>query len=116
MPETTIDVRGLYAALDGQRGARRLSWRDVASELDLSASTFTRLAQGHRPDVDTFATLLRWLGMEASDFMLPRAEAGSQEPMAAISSVLRASADIEPGQADALEQIFQAAYQNIVRR
>src|SRR5262249_34229409 len=69
MPETTVDVGALYAALDNKRRARGTSWPDIARELDVSPSTFSRMAQGRRPDVDTFATLLRWLGMPAESFM-----------------------------------------------
>ena len=61
MPDTTIDVEALYAALDSKRKAARTSWRDVARELDISPSTFSRMAQGRRPDVDTFATPRRLL-------------------------------------------------------
>src|SRR5947208_2817870 len=71
MPDTTIDVEAFYAALDAQRQEEELSWREVARHLGISPSTLTRIAQGKRPDVDTFATLLRWLGMSADAFMRP---------------------------------------------
>jgi transcriptional regulator with XRE-family HTH domain len=114
--ETTIDVGALHAALERRRQARGQSWREIASELDLSPSTFSRLAAGHRPDVDAFATMLRWLGLEAKDFMSPAAGAEpSPEPLAAVSSVLRASRGVSEEQAEALEDIFGAAYRSIVR-
>ena len=69
MPQTTVDVAALHAALDRKRKLDELSWRELAGRLDISASTFTRMAQGHRPDVDTFATLLRWLDMPAAAYM-----------------------------------------------
>jgi transcriptional regulator with XRE-family HTH domain len=118
MAETTVEVGALHAALERRRQARGQSWREVATELDLSPSTFSRLAQGHRPDVDAFATMLRWLGLEAKEFMSPAvgAEAeGSPEPLAAVSSVLRSSRDVSSEQAEALEDIFGAAYRSIVR-
>lgn len=117
MAETTVEVGALHAALERRRQALGQSWREVATELDLSPSTFSRLAQGHRPDVDAFATMLRWLGLEAKDFMSPAAgEAeGSPEPLAAVSSVLRSSRDVSTEQAEALEDIFGAAYRSIVR-
>ncbi|HEX2033978.1 MAG TPA: hypothetical protein VHS99_07325 [Chloroflexota bacterium] len=117
MPETTVDVAALYAALDQKRQAASLSWREVAAQLGLSPSTFTRMAQGHRPDVDTFATLLHWLGMPAEPFMrsssAPRAE---PEPLAMISSYLRAAKNLRPEDAEALEDIIQAAYRRLARQ
>jgi transcriptional regulator with XRE-family HTH domain len=39
-------------------------WRELARELDLSASTLTRLGQGKRPDADALMTIFVWLGMD----------------------------------------------------
>jgi transcriptional regulator with XRE-family HTH domain len=118
MPETTVDVEALYAALDSKRKAQGMSWREIAHELEISPSTFSRMAQGRRPDVDTFATLVHWLGMPAESFMRStRKETGApqEEPVAMVSSYLRAARNIEPEDADALEEIFRAAYKRLVR-
>ena len=118
MPETTVDVEALYAALDSKRKAHETSWREVARELEISPSTFSRMAQGRRPDVDTFATLLRWLGMPAESFMHSTRDergAGGEEPVAMVSSYLRSARNIEPEDAEALEEIFRAAYKRLVR-
>jgi transcriptional regulator with XRE-family HTH domain len=118
MPDTTVDVEALYAALDSKRKTHETSWREVARELEISPSTFSRMAQGRRPDVDTFATLLRWLGMPAESFMRSTrgdSAATAAEPVAMISSYLRSARNIEPEDADALEEIFRAAYKRLVR-
>jgi transcriptional regulator with XRE-family HTH domain len=116
MPETTVDVDALYAALDNKRKAHGTSWREVARQLDVSPSTFSRMAQGRRPDVDTFATLLRWLGMPAESFMRGTpATAGAEEPVAMVSSYLRSARNVKPEDAEALEDIFRAAYNRLVR-
>jgi transcriptional regulator with XRE-family HTH domain len=118
MPDTTVDVEALYAALDSKRKAHETSWREVARELEISPSTFSRMAQGRRPDVDTFATLLRWLGMPAESFMRStrgNGPAAPAEPVAMVSSYLRSARNIEPEDADALEEIFRAAYKRLVR-
>jgi transcriptional regulator with XRE-family HTH domain len=115
MPEDRLDVDALYAALDEKRRAKRLSWRQLASEAAVSASTFSRLAQGRRPDVDTFGALIQWLGMPAEAF-LRSGSGGSDEdpePMAVISSFLRASKELTPESAKALEDIIRAAYQHL---
>jgi transcriptional regulator with XRE-family HTH domain len=117
MPDTTVDVEALYAALDSKRKANDTSWRELARELDISPSTFSRMAQGRRPDVDTFATLLRWLGMPAESFMRSDGEASAvdEEPVAMVSSYLRSARNVTAEEAEALEDIFRAAYKRLVR-
>lgn len=121
MPQTTVDVAALHSALDRKRKLLELSWRELAGKLDISASTFTRMAQGHRPDVDTFATLLRWLDMPAAAYMRGVEAAGQadEEPnpiadLEAIGALLRQSKAMKPDQAERLETIIHAAYKSIV--
>jgi transcriptional regulator with XRE-family HTH domain len=119
MPDTTVDVEALYAALDSKRKATDASWRDVARELEVSASTFSRMAHGRRPDVDTFATVLRWLGMPAEAFMRSASgidDTAGEEPVAMVSSYLRSAKNVKPEDAEALEDIFRAAYNRLVRQ
>ena len=42
----SFDADAFYSALDGQRQARELTWKKVAEESGVSASTLTRIAQG----------------------------------------------------------------------
>jgi transcriptional regulator with XRE-family HTH domain len=114
MPETTINVEALYDAVDGKRQAKELSWRELASQLGITPSTFTRMSQGRRPDVDTFATLLRWLGMSADAFThSERQKVEDVEPMAMISSYLRSAKNVSSSEAEALEDIVRAAYRHL---
>jgi DNA-binding MurR/RpiR family transcriptional regulator len=114
MPETTVDVAALYAAVDSKRQTASLSWRELARQLNVSPSTFTRMAQGRRPDVDTFATLVQWLGMSANTFMRsPRESSEEPEPLAMISSYLRSARNIRPEDAEALEEILQVVYRRL---
>jgi transcriptional regulator with XRE-family HTH domain len=117
VPDTTIDVEAFYAALDAKREGEKLSWRELARKLKISPSTLTRMAQGRRPDVDTFATLLRWLGMSADSFMRPVPKGKKEvDTVAMISSFLRADKDIDPKDAEALEEIIEAAYRRLTDR
>ena len=114
MPQTTVDVESLYAALDTKRRGQNKSWREVGRDLGISPSTFTRLAQGRSPDVDAFATLLRWLGMTADQFMEPRkAKATEPDPVVMFSTYLRADRSLSRPDAEALTDILQAAYKNL---
>ncbi|MFE5368143.1 helix-turn-helix domain-containing protein [Streptomyces mirabilis] len=59
-----LDVAELHRRLDVRRRQQRLSWRQLAARLDLSASTLSRLADGKRPDADALVSLLVWLDLD----------------------------------------------------
>jgi len=63
-----VDVLALSAALDIRRVALGLSWRQVAGQADLSASTFTRMRAGCGPDLDGYAACCEWLGAPMDAF------------------------------------------------
>jgi hypothetical protein len=65
-----FDVAGFPAAVDRARVVRGLRWKDVAEQAGVSASTLTRLTQGHKPDVDSFAKLTAWAGLSADEFVV----------------------------------------------
>ena len=60
-----FEADAFYAALDAERRDRRYTWKQVAEESQVSASTLTRMAQGRRPDVDSLAALVTWSGLSA---------------------------------------------------
>ena len=117
MAATEVDVSALYSALDRQRQSRGLTWRELARLLLLSPSTFTRMAQGNRPDADAFLTMVGWLGVAAETFALEggTAVSGDVEPVTAITSYLRASRKVSSEEAEALSNIIAAAYKSIVK-
>lgn len=106
-----INVRALYAALDAQRDAQGMSWRHLAKDRGLSPSTFTRLANGHRPDVDAFAALVGWLGQPAERFITSDQDRSADEPalMAELAPLLRARSDLDEDGADRLQALFAEA-------
>ncbi len=118
MTGVKLNVEALYAALDQERQARELSWRSLAKEAKVSPSSLSRMAQGNRPDVDTFGALLAWLGRPAEDFFpgLPTRGERPQATMAAVSSHLRASKELSSDSAKALEEILGAAFNALKER
>jgi hypothetical protein len=64
MSRYRLDVPALFGRLDEQRRARDLSWRALGRELDLPASTFSRLGQGRSLEADALVTLLVWLDLD----------------------------------------------------
>ena len=108
-----FDGNAFYAALDGERQARHCSWRRVAEESGVSASTLTRIAQGKRPDVDSLAALSAWSGLEVGRFVRSGASKKEPEPLAVISSCLRSDPRLNEEAAVALDQMVKAAYRSM---
>ena len=108
MDRSGFDVEGFHAALDAQRVAKELTWKDVSDQSGVSQSTLTRISQGRRPDVDGLALLLAWSGLDAAQF-LPGAN--SPEPLAQITANLRADRNLSPESAKALGEIIKVAYE-----
>jgi transcriptional regulator with XRE-family HTH domain len=116
VPKSTLDVNALYATLDRKRRDEGVSWRKLADDLDLSPSTFTRMAQGARPDADALATLLDWLKLDLREFS--RGELADETDEAdlpvAVASLLRANSKVKPEHVKALDEAFAAIYRSIV--
>ncbi len=113
MAQSRLDVAAFYVTLDSERQQRKLSWRQLAHEAGVGPSTLSRMAQGNRPDVDSFVALVQWLGMPAEQFMRGSKEgAGEREatvPAQAVASLLRADRNLDPDSAAAIDDILQAA-------
>jgi transcriptional regulator with XRE-family HTH domain len=107
----SFDEAGFFAALDSVRIARSLTWKRVAAEASISPSTLTRLAQGKRPDVDSLAALVDWAGLNADDFVVRTRDKQDTEPLAMISTYLRADRSLSPEAAAAIDTVVKAAYE-----
>jgi len=106
-----FDVSALHSALDSERMARNLTWKEVSAESGVSASALTRLSQGRRPDVDSLAALTAWLGIPADRFMASRARAGgAASPLTHISTIIRDDPNLNPDAATALDELIKATY------
>lgn len=103
-----------FRAIDAQRQAKGLTWKAVAEKAGVSASTLTRIAQGKRPDVDTLASLCRWSGLKADDF-IAHERTTRPEPLAQLVGHLRADKNITPEGAVAIEAMIRAAYEQFRR-
>jgi len=104
-----FDSARFFRALDRQRQESRLTWRQLGRELGVSPSTFSRLARGRNPDVDTLVTLTKWLGTPADDFVVGDRGLG-KSALAEIASLLRADPHLAPTDVEPLEEIMRVAY------
>lgn len=110
----SFDAARFFIALDVVREDRSLNWRHVAIEASVSPSTLTRLGQGKRPDVDSLAALVDWAGISADDFVVrSREQAAEEEPLAMISTYLRADRSLSPEAAHAISTVIKAAYESL---
>jgi transcriptional regulator with XRE-family HTH domain len=108
-----FDADAFYQALDAARQARRLTWKQVAAESGVSASTLTRMAQGKRPDVDGLAALAAWSGLDADDFVRSAQARPKPETLAQISTYLRSDKNLSPEAATALDELIKATYERL---
>ncbi|WP_199430849.1 helix-turn-helix domain-containing protein [Qaidamihabitans albus] len=112
-----MDARRLYDALEAQRRARGLSWRQLAHEAGVSPSLLSRMGNDQRPDLDGFIALVQWLGSPAEEFMVwpgerPRERA---EPTleAQLALLLRARTDLGDADKEYLLDIVEATMRRI---
>jgi transcriptional regulator with XRE-family HTH domain len=111
-----FDAGAFYEALDGARRARNLTWKQVAGESGVSASTLTRMAQGKRPDVDGLAALAAWSGLNTDDYVRSAEAKPEPEPLAKISTYLRSDKNLSPEAATALDELVKATYERLRKR
>lgn len=108
-----FDNEAFFEALNSHRLAKGLTWKQVAAETGISASTLTRMAQGKRPDVDGLAALLKWSGLKAEDFIEGDSKA-VPEPLARITSILRSDPRLSAAGKKALEGVVRATYRGLL--
>ncbi len=105
-----LNVRALYGALESERRARELSWRQLAKEAGVSPSTLSRLGNGYRPDVDAFAKLVQWLRLPAEDFFVGEEPQGpTPDLVTELAPLLRARKDLSDQDVSYLEDLIGAA-------
>lgn len=110
--ELRVDVRSLHSALDKARESRGLSWRQLAREVGVSASTISRMANDLKPDLTAFAAMTSWLRMSAEDFYVRGdADTGDEQPdlVAQLVPLLRARKDLTSSDIEYLEDVIGAA-------
>ena len=114
MSNSRFDSEGFYSALDSVRISKEITWKQVAQEAGVAASTLTRMGQGKRPDVDGLAALADWSGLDVREFYRSdRSPPASVEPLAQITALLRADRNLSGEGAQALENMLKAAYDHM---
>jgi hypothetical protein len=89
-----------------------LTWRDVAEETGVAASTLSRIGQGAKPDVNGLSALLKWSNLKAETF-IPNASQKKPEPIAQITALLRADPNLSKQSAKLIEDIVVSTYKQL---
>src|SRR5215469_103714 len=90
-----------------------MTWRQVASEADVSASSLTRMAQGSRPDIDTVASLADWASLDATAFVPQQRQLKRENSLTTVTAYLHSDPSLTPAAASALEQLLRATYSQL---
>ncbi len=107
MPRDRFDAQRFYVALDVERKNRSLTWKKVANQAHVSASSLTRMAQGKRPDVDTMAALASWGRLRVDEFIEQHEPPTSGSSLAEVTAYLRADPQLSPEAAEAIENLLR---------
>lgn len=114
MPDDRFDSDAFFAALNAARLSRQKTWKDVAEETGVNASTLTRMSQGAKPDVNGLAALLAWSSLKAEAF-IRGATRQKAEPLAEITALLRADPNLSKSNAKLIEDIVVTTYSKLKR-
>lgn len=104
-----FDSDAFYAALNAARLSRQMTWKEVAEETGIAASTLSRMGQGANPDVNGLAALLKWSNLKAEMF-IPGTGKKDAAPIARITALLRADPHLSPQNAKLMEEIVISTY------
>ena len=107
-----FDSEAFYAALNSTRLSQQKSWKEVAQEAGVNASTLTRMGQGAKPDVNGLSALLEWSHLKMEMFMRGNNQAES-EPIAKITALLRADPKLTADKAKLMEDIVVSTYNRL---
>jgi transcriptional regulator with XRE-family HTH domain len=127
MGEPTLNIVELGEYVKRKRQDEKLSLRDVAKNIDVSASTLSRVENGiGTPDSATLARLASWLGIplerlmrgslmetvygESSEQVEPVIYFPTESMPNIVEAHLRADRNLKPEMAKALAELFRVAY------
>jgi transcriptional regulator with XRE-family HTH domain len=112
MSDERFDSDAFYAALNATRLSRQKTWKDVAAEAGVNASTLSRIGQGAKPDVNGLAALLTWANLKAENFIRGGTKKKT-EPIAEITALLRADPHLTKQNAKLIEDIVLSTYNKL---
>jgi transcriptional regulator with XRE-family HTH domain len=118
--ETIIDPVELGDRLRARRHSEGLSIREVAQQIGVSAPTLSRVERGHHlPERENLLRIARWAGVRIDPSLHPDdarklrnqlVHAPDASTIEAVEMHLRADKNLSRDDAEALSELFRAAY------
>ena len=116
--ETLIDPVVLGDRVRAKRRSRKLSIREAAEEVGVSAPTISRVERGHLPERENLLRLARWaevridpvLHDDARRIRNARVHGPDASTVEAVELHLRADKNLSRNDAAALSEMFRLAY------
>ena len=109
-----FDFKAFFSAVDAEREARKMTWKAVADESEVSPSSLTRLSQGKTMDVDGLASVAAWAGVDLDDFFVAeKQDPRSSDSMNKVTALVRADQSLSERDANYLESLIRASYQHM---
>jgi transcriptional regulator with XRE-family HTH domain len=114
LPEPQPNYELLRERLRRARRQRGLSLREVADEIEVSASTLSRIErEAGTPDVPTMNRLIDWLELDR-DAVFGAKRSPAKSTPEHVEVLLRADKNLDARTAKTLARIFRAAYREMV--
>jgi transcriptional regulator with XRE-family HTH domain len=123
LPAPIIDPVDLGDRVRAKRRSRRLSIREAAAEVGVSAPTLSRVERGHHlPERENLLKIARWVGVRIDQVLYPgdarrarnRAVHGPEaSTVEAVELHLRADPNLSRADAEALSELFRVAYETV---
>jgi transcriptional regulator with XRE-family HTH domain len=107
-----FDNEAFFSTLNAERLSRHMTWKEVAQEAGVQASTLTRMSDGKNPDVNGLAALLAWSGLKAEGFIRQQSGDNAKNFSQAVA-LLRAVPDLEKQHLDVLVNILMSTYNTL---
>jgi transcriptional regulator with XRE-family HTH domain len=108
----TLSIGEFGRLLVAKRGSRGV--RAAAAEADISAATYSRVENGHMPDLSTFAKLCKWLQRDPREFLGMDPADTSSAPDAIVH--FKKKKTVKPETAEALGELILAAQKAVRAR
>lgn len=111
-----IDAELLGQLVTNKRDQRRLSLRDAAAEIGVSAPTLQRLEKGSVPAMPTLLKLVEWLGVSLDQIRATRKHRKQWDTMQQVEILLRADADLDADAAETIANVARQIYDEFKRK
>jgi len=102
-----------YVAVARVLRKRNASWRQLANEIGVSPSTFTRWGRGRSLDARVLAALSAWAGLNPADYVGDLHGNGAGQPLADILAIVRNDPNLSAETAAALQRLIRVAYEQV---